>query len=81
MWSSETSADAVFVASTSVEEWTVQCGSLWYEGNPSDVGTKTLEEVAKSRCTNKLAIVLAATLRGAIVAALVLVDGCCSQRV
>ena len=65
----------------------VRCGT---KENPSDLGTKVLEIEAMASCMSKLAIILAATLRGAIVAALaratspsddVTVDGCCSKRV
>ena len=38
--------------------------------NPSDLGTKVLEKEAMTSCMNKLAIVPASILKGAIAAAL-----------
>ena len=57
----------------------VRCGT---KENPSDLGTKVLEREAMTSCMNKLAIVHASTLRGAIVAALArMTSAGCSKRV
>ena len=47
--------------------------------NPSELGTKVLEKEAMTTCMNKLAIVPATTLRGAIVAVLAHVSGADKQ--
>ena len=65
-----------------------RCGT---KENASDLGTMVLEKEAMTRCMNKLAIVPATTLRGAIVAVLAeasgadkqmasIVDGCCTTQ-
>ena len=54
----------------------VRCGK---KENPSDLGDMVLEKEAMTRCMNRLAIVPATTLRGAIVAVLAQVSGADTQ--
>ena len=54
----------------------IRCGT---KENPSDLVTQVLEKEAMTSCMSKLATVLAATLRGAVIAALARASGADSE--